>query len=90
MYADADIEHPCDGRILPEFSIEEDIDNETLQQYKRMMSIHYPSHTWLSLSDKEFLKKLGAYRTDKREKTEGLTIAGLLMFANPLVRRITN
>ena len=80
MYADADIEHPRDGRILPGFSIEEDIDNETLQQYKRMMSIHYPSHTWLSLSDKEFLKKLGAYRTDKREKTEGLTIAGLLMF----------
>ena len=80
MYADADIEHPRDGRILPEFSIEEDIDNETLQQYKRMMSVHYPSHAWLSLSDKDFLTKLGAYRADKREKIEGLTVAGLLMF----------
>lgn len=80
MYADADVEHTRDSRILPEFTIEEDIDNESLQQYKRIVSSHSPSHPWLSLSDKELLKKLGGYRADKREKKEGLTIAGLLMF----------
>lgn len=80
MYADADVEHTRDSRILPEFTIEEDIDNESLQQYKRIVSAHSPSHPWLSLSDKELLKKLGGYRVDKREKKEGLTIAGLLMF----------
>lgn len=80
MYADADVEHTRDSRILPEFTIEEDIDNESLQQYKRIVSAHSPSHPWLSLSDKELLKKLGGYRADKREKKEGLTIAGLLMF----------
>lgn len=80
MYADADVEHTRDSRILPEFTIEEDIDNESLQQYKRIVSTHSPSHPWLSLSDKELLKKLGGYRADKREKKEGLTIAGLLMF----------
>ena len=80
MYADADVEHTRDSRILPEFTIEEDIDNESLQQYKRIVSAHSPSHPWLSLSDKELLKKLGGYRADKREKKEGITIAGLLMF----------
>ena len=80
MYADADVEHTRDGRILPEFSIENDIDNETFQQYRRMMSVHNPLHPWISLSDKELLIKIGAYRSDKREKIEGLTIAGLLMF----------
>ena len=80
MYADADVEHTRDSRILPEFSIEDDIDNETFQQYRRMMSVHNPLHPWISLSDKELLIKLGAYRSDKREKKEGLTIAGLLMF----------
>ena len=80
MYADADAEHTRDGRILPEFTIENDIDKESLLQYRRMVSAHSPSHPWLVLEDKEFLIKLGGYRIDKREQKEGLTIAGLLMF----------
>lgn len=80
MYADADAEHTRDGRILPEFTIENDIDKESLLQYRRMVSAHSPSHPWLALEDKEFLIKLGGYRIDKREQKEGLTIAGLLMF----------
>ncbi len=80
MYADADTDNPRDSRILSEFTIEDDIDTESLKQYRRLMSANSPSHPWLLLDDKEFLKKLGGYRTDRREKKEGLTLAGMLMF----------
>ena len=80
MFADADIEHPRDSKILQEFSIETDIDTESLNQYRRMVSAIKPSHPWLRLDNKEMLTKLGGYRIDKRNKTEGLTLAGLLMF----------
>ena len=37
MFADADItEHPRDYKILPEFTIEQDIDKATLEQYRRL------------------------------------------------------
>lgn len=39
-----------------------------------------PSHPWLLLDDKELLTQLGGYRVDRREKIEGLTFAGMLMF----------
>jgi len=80
MFADADVEHPRDSKILPEFSIEGDIDIESLNQYRRLVAAIKPSHTWLLLDDKAFLTKLGGYRVDRREKIEGLTLAGLLMF----------
>ena len=80
MFADADVEHPRDGKILPEFSIESDIDIESLNQYRRLVAAIKPSHAWLVLDDKSFLTKLGGYRVDRREKIEGLTLAGLLMF----------
>ena len=80
MFADADIEHPRDSKILPEFSIEADIDVESLNQYRRLVAAIKPSHPWLLLDNKTLLTKLGGYRFDRREKNEGLTLAGLLMF----------
>ena len=80
MYADADIEHPRDSKILPEFSIEEDIDKDSLEQYRRLVANYSPTHPWLALDNKHLLMKLGGYRKDRREKTEGPTIAGMLMF----------
>ena len=81
MFADADItEHPRDYKILPEFTIEQDIDKATLEQYRRLVATKSPDHPWLLLDDKHFLMKLKGYRIDRREKIEGLTLAGLLMF----------
>ena len=80
MFADADIEHPRDSKILPEFSIEDDIDVESLNQYRRLFAAIKPTHPWLLLDNKTFLTRLGGYRIDRREKKEGLTLAGLLMF----------
>ena len=39
-----------------------------------------PNHPWVSLDDKSFLYKLGAYDKDRKTKKEGITAAGLLMF----------
>lgn len=39
-----------------------------------------PSHAWLSLPDKELMRKLGGYRKDRETGEEGFTVAGLLMF----------
>lgn len=44
MYADADIEHPRDSRILPEFSIENDIDKNSIAQYRQRASANSPAH----------------------------------------------
>lgn len=81
MFADADIEdNPRDYKILPEFTIERDIDKATLEQYRRMVSTKRPDHPWLLLDDKNLLIKLKGYREDRRENIAGLTLAGLLMF----------
>ena len=85
MFADADIEdNPRDYKILPEFTIERDIDKVTLEQYRRMVATKRPDHPWLLLDDKNLLIKLKGYREDRRENIEGLTLAGLLMFGASL------
>ena len=80
MFADADIKHPKDSRILEGFTIAEDIDKESLTQYRQLVAALRPSHPWLLLDDIALLVKLGGYRKDRKTKEEGLTLAGLLMF----------
>ena len=79
MFADADISRPADGRILKNYSWE-DIDKPSLEQYRRLFALAKPSHAWLSLPDKELMRKLGGYRKDRETGEEGFTVAGLLMF----------
>lgn len=79
LIADSDENHPRDSRILCNYSIE-DIDKETLTQYRQLFANLKPSHPWLSLNDLEFLTKLEAYRKDRHTKEEGFTLAGILMF----------
>lgn len=79
MIADSDESHPRDSRILPNYSME-DIDKETLIQYRQLFANLKPSHPWLNLNDIEFLTKLEAYRKDRSTKVEGFTLAGILMF----------
>jgi ATP-dependent DNA helicase RecG len=79
MFADADLNQTPDERILANFSIE-DIDMESLVQYRRMFASIRPGHVWLTLDDESFLRKLGAYRKDRQSGEKGFTLAGILMF----------
>lgn len=79
MFADANIEVPADSRLLENFGMD-DIDIDTINQYRQRMAVANPDHVWLSLDNKQLLQKLGGYRVDRRTKKEGLTVAGLLMF----------
>lgn len=44
----------------------------------------HPDHPWEKYDDKDFLKELGGYIVNRRDGTEGLTMAGLLMFGKGL------
>lgn len=59
-----------------------DLDLETLKRYRKHFSSRQPEHDFNSLEDKEFLRKLGGWRTDRVSSEEGLTLAGLLMFGS--------
>ncbi|MCX4333132.1 MAG: putative DNA binding domain-containing protein [Paramuribaculum sp.] len=79
MFADANNDVPADSRLLENFGMD-DIDLETINQYRQRMAVANPDHVWLGLDNKQLLQKLGGYRIDRRTKKEGLTVAGLLMF----------
>ncbi len=75
-----------DSTILEGYTMD-DIDSDTLKRYRIMFNSWNPQHIWRELPDKEFLEMLGGYRRNRREKIEGLTIAGLLMFGTGLAIR---
>jgi len=72
-------EEPADSRILQGFGLE-DLDEESLRQYRQQFADRQPGHPWRSLDDKAFLGKVGAWRRDRQSRDEGLTVAGLMMF----------
>ena len=79
LFADADLTRTTDKRILNGFTID-DIDKESLRQYRQLFNIAKPDHVWSTLDDFSFLRQLGAYRKDRRSGEEGFTVAGILMF----------
>lgn len=88
MLADAD-EVPPDHRILSGFSLE-DLDAPSLVQYRQRLRTAKGEHPWLALSDRELLERLGGWRRDRTTGTEGLTLAGLLMFGKDQAIRDPN
>ena len=72
-------EEPADNRVLEHFSFD-DIDLDSLMQYRNRFSARSPNHTWLSEDPEGFLQKLGGWRQDRVTGKEGITVAGLLMF----------
>lgn len=80
MLADQ-LEESQDSLILEGFEIE-DLNKETINSFRNRLRAVKPNHPWISLDDKEFLYKLGAYGKDRKTKTEGITVAGLLMFGD--------
>ncbi len=79
MLADADLSFSPDSRILDGYSFD-DIDSNSLKQYRQIFATIRPSHPWISLPDIEFLEQLGGYKRDRKSRKEGLTLAGILMF----------
>lgn len=79
MFADANDSRPADSRILSNYSLD-DIDKESIQQYRQLFATARPNHPWLVMDDMTLLEKLGGYRKDRETGEEGFTLAGLLMF----------
>ena len=71
-------------RMVLEYYTMDDIDIPTLESYRIMFKTDNPDHVWNTLGHKEFLIQLGGYAIDRKEKIEGLTMAGLLMFGKGL------
>ena len=79
MFADANLVSPIDGRILKNYS-KEDLDSDSIKQYRRRFEQWNPDHVWNSLPEEQFLEKLNVFRKDRKTGEYGLTYAGLLMF----------
>ena len=79
MFADANLANPVDGRILENFS-NDDLDADSIKQYRRRFEQWNPDHVWNSLPEDKFLEKLNVFRKDRKTGQYGLTYAGLLMF----------
>ncbi len=85
MLADRSDE-PADSRILEGFTLD-DLDEDTLKQYRQRFSARSPDHPWLTEDLSGLLEKLGARRRDRRAGEEGITAAGLMMFGKDEVIR---
>ena len=81
MFADANLASPVDGRILKNFG-KEDLDEDSIKQYRRRFEQWNPDHVWNALPEDKFLEKLNVFRKDRQTGEYGLTYAGLLMFGS--------
>ena len=72
-----------DGMLI-EYHDMNDIDIQTLRNYRNEFENRNIGHTYNQLDDKEFLRQLGGYTIDRVTGKEGLTLAGLLMFGKGL------
>lgn len=79
MLADSSTELKRDNLILENYTLD-DLDAQSIRQFRQLFSSTRIGHPWLVLEDIELLKKLGAYRKDRKTQQEGVTLAGLLMF----------
>ena len=79
MLADSSADLKRDSLILEHYTID-DLDVTSIKQYRQLFLSSHPGHPWLVLDDLELLRKLGAYRIDRKTNAKGLTLAGLLMF----------
>lgn len=80
-----------DGMLLEYYTMG-DIDLPSLEAYRNRFSSRYPQHVFNSLDHKSFLKELGGYHVDRKDGSECLTMAGLLMFGKglPIRERFDN
>ena len=65
----------------------DDVDANTLRQYRSEFRDVNKDHIWNGYDDKSFLRSFGAYIVDRENGKEGLSLAGLLMFGTGLAIR---
>ncbi len=68
-----------DQRVMEDVTME-DIDSDTLAQYRRLFDGRNPGHIWKDATDEEFLRYIGA--AARKDGKLGITQAGLLMFGH--------
>ena len=73
--------------ILIEYYGMDDIDPDSLRQYRTEFRQENSTHVWNQVDDKTFLRNLGGYTVDRQTGKEGLTLAGLMMFGKGLAIR---
>ncbi|WP_078414482.1 hypothetical protein [Priestia abyssalis] len=69
-----------DNIILEHYGLNE-LNFESIKSYRQRFLSIKPSHPWNGLETKDFLYKIGAWGKQRNASTEGLTLAGLLMFS---------
>lgn len=69
-----------DNIILEHYGLNE-LNFESIKSYRQLFSSIKPLHPWNGLETKDFLYKIGAWGKQRNASTEGLTLAGLLMFS---------
>jgi len=79
-------------RLFLEYYTMDDIDLPSLERYRLLFRTDHPDHIWNDLPHKDFLMHLGCYVVNRKEQTEGLPMAGLLMFGKglPIRERFDN
>lgn len=82
MLRDAN-EQGCDGMLIEDYTMD-DVDLTSLHAYRNEFAVRNQVHAFNQLDDKTFLKSIGGYTANRKQKQEGLTLAGLLMFGKGL------
>lgn len=67
-----------DNRVLKGFGVA-DLHAESIDVFRRLLSAAKPSHPFLEKDRADFLRAIGALKTDRETGYEGVTVAGLLM-----------
>ena len=75
-----------DGLLMEHYGMD-DVDANTLRQYRSEFRDVNKDHIWNGYDDKSFLRSFGAYIVDRENGKEGLSLAGLLMFGTGLAIR---
>lgn len=72
-------EQSSDSMILDHYTIN-DLDPETIKKFRNYFSSYDPTSPLLGLSVDDFLRRIGACSVNRAQNTEGITLAGLLLF----------
>lgn len=80
------VEDSRDERLLKGFGFS-DLDMDTVAAYRNRFAAVKPGHVWSDLAVAEFLERIGAFGINREDGSEGMRLAGLLMFGRAEVIR---